>query len=277
MNIRTAFRTTWVARPLFNFSGAVLCASLLLAHDDSEATTWTAPAQSSAHDEAWTQQANNLLADIVSDEGRVNYAVARNQRVILDTLIVGLASPRHFDNPSAELAFYINAYNLLVIQGVVEAWPVDSVRDIKRFFKRRDHNVNGQQVSLAAIENNRVRRLGDARIHAALVCGAASCPPLLRGLFAARALNAQFDAVTARWLADPDKNTAREGELWISRIFKWYGEDFDREPYDGLVDFLDRHTPALTPIASLLQRNRSPRVRYQTYDWSLNITPREDD
>lgn len=225
----------------------------------------------------WSTRADAFLKQTVTDQGLVRYDVAHQQRARLDKLVAGLAPHRRFDKPKEELAFYLNAYNLIVVQGVVHVWPVRSVRDIGGFFNRHRHSLNGKEHTLNAIENELVRPRGDARVHAALVCGARSCPPLRRGLYRAEALDEQLDRVTAAWVSDAEKNDTQDGGLRISKIFKWYGKDFDLDPYRGVIDFLRKHAREKTRLAALLAKSPTPTIRYLRYDWALNAAPAENE
>ena len=290
MSFRTAFHTiehdgaqaadgrpSFLGRRLRDASCVFFCA-VVLACGARGATSRPAPGETGPDDPtAWAPRAEAFLQQVVTDEGLVHYESALALRDDLDNLVHALGQPREFATHEQKLACFINAYNLLVIQGVVEAWPVESVRDIKDFFKRRHHQLNGEPASLNVIENELIRPLGDARIHAALVCGAVSCPPLLRGLFRAETLDAQLDRVASAWVNDRAKNDVRHGALWISRIFKWYREDFEKAPYKGVVDFLASHAEEDSPLAAKIAGTRSLRVRYLHYDWSLNTAPSEDD
>jgi len=227
--------------------------------------------------DTWSKRAEELLLRIVTDDGLVNYAWALTQREPLDGLVRQLAAARDFKAPSETLAFHLNAYNLIVIQAVLDAWPVESVRAIEGFFNRRRYRVNGIFRTLDAIEHDVVRPLGDARIHAALVCGARSCPPLLRDVFRSKTLDEQLNQVTAAWIDDPEKNAVRNGALWISRIFKWYAKDFHQPPYGGVVDFLTRHAGQASAVGTRLARTPAPRIRYLQYDWALNAAPRKEE
>jgi len=242
----------------------------------SSACTSTKPISPSTDNgtiDPWFTRADAFMKQTVTGQGLVRYDVARQQRARLDELVAGLAPLRRFDKPKEELAFYLNAYNLIVVQGVVHAWPVRSVRNIGGFFNRHRHSLNGKEYTLDAIENDLVRPRGDARIHAALVCGARSCPPLWRGLYRAKTLEEQLDRVTGAWVSDAKKNDARDGGLWISKIFQWYGKDFGLDPYRGVIDFLRKHAGEKTRLAVLLAKSPTPTIRYLRYDWALNAAP----
>src|SRR5262245_14756345 len=108
-----------------------------------------------------------------------------------------------------QLAFWINAYNILAIDLVAQHYPVASIRDIgwlwRPVWKRPAGRVGGRTVTLDEIEHETVRPFGDPRTHAVVVCASTSCPALPREPLAADRLDAQLDAAMRRWMADPGK------------------------------------------------------------------------
>ncbi|XOV87056.1 MAG: DUF547 domain-containing protein [Pseudomonadota bacterium] len=133
------------------------------------------------------------------------------------------------------LAFYINAYNLLTIQLILDEWPVDSIRDIGNIFRgpwdrTMLRNADGD-LSLDDIEHRIIRPLGEPRIHFAVNCASVSCPDLRGELYTAGMLDAQLDEQTRIFLSQPGKGlVVDKGIARVSRIFRWYGDDFDDLP-----------------------------------------------
>src|SRR3990172_327309 len=133
-----------------------------------------------------------VLETYVPPEGRVRYAALKQNPGDLNAFIQQLAAvspenrPELFPTPAAQMAYWINAYNAFVLHTVVEAYPVESVRDLKfgfglLFFKRDRLVAGGRRVSLDDIEHGILRRqFADPRIHFAINCASASCPPLAR-------------------------------------------------------------------------------------------------
>ncbi|MCR9095277.1 MAG: DUF547 domain-containing protein [bacterium] len=173
-----------------------------------------------------------------------------------------------------QLAFWINAYNVFTIDLIVEHYPVESIRDIGSFlFPVWDQDVaivEGREVSLGDIEHEILRKMGEPRIHAAIVCASTSCPPLARTAFRAERLDAQLDAAMRRWLASPEKGVAidRAGRsVRVSAIFDWFEEDF--EAGGGVLATIARHVS--TDDATWLRGpGREARIRHLDYDWTLN-------
>ena len=170
-----------------------------------------------------------------------------------------------------QLAFWINAYNILTIDVVVKNYPLASIKDVGSVFrsvwKREAGRIDGKAYTLDGIEHGIVRPLGDPRAHAALVCASLSCPPLRREPYRAASLDAQLDDNLRVWLADPRKGVrVRGGALEVSSIFKWFAEDFEAE--GGTHGYVKRYGPR--EAAAAASRGSSVPVRYLDYDWSLN-------
>ena len=89
-----------------------------------------------------------------------------------------------------KLAFYINAYNVLVIDLIVRNHPPSQTLNNLGTSAQPARSGSGPWAKLRVaawtldgLENGIVRPFGDARIHFALNCGALSCPdPASRSL-----------------------------------------------------------------------------------------------
>ncbi len=207
-----------------------------------------------------------FLRRVVDARGLVDYERAVEARADLDDYLdqVARATPAQFARDEQRLAFYINAYNALVIEGVLFYWPIASVEDVgplHRFFRERRYRVAGVRVSLHGLEAKVIRQF-DPRMHFALNCASASCPRLNVEPFRAESLDRQLEAAAAAFINDPRHNRYDAGEKsWqLSKIFQWYADDFGGE--SGVRELLRRH--AATPWPE------DAKLSYLEYDWSLN-------
>ena len=221
-----------------------------------------------------------VLANYVDDEGLVDYAGLKANgmddfrefmRVLAET------DPATLGGEQEQMAFWINAYNALVVWQVVEKYPVDSVRDVGAlwglvggFFKNK-YRVAGQDKSADNIEHDTLRaEFDDERIHWALVCGAFGCPRLLDRSYRATTLGADLAAMSREFLGQArglqlDRET---GTLYVSSYFDWYEDDFTAVA-GTVIDYVLRHAPA--DVADYVRANRDDlRVRIMDYDWTLN-------
>jgi hypothetical protein len=177
------------------------------------------------------------------------------------------------------MAYWINAYNAFVIHAVVEAYPVNSVRDFKfgfglLFFKRAKFVAGGKNYSLDGIEHGILRkRFAEPRVHFAVNCASASCPRIWPEPFQADRLDEQLDQAAREFITREENVWMRGDVLFLSKIFDWYSDDFlkalEREGVQKptLADYVVRYLP--DPAAQQVRRRRPP-LEFYGYDWSLN-------
>ncbi len=215
---------------------------------------------------------NQVLQEHV-DKGKVDYAKLKANPEKLETYLDILAVAKPSEMPyNAQLAFWINTYNALIIKGVIDHYPTKSVRKVKLFggfFSRLKFQVAGETYSLNQIEHDIIRtEFVDPRVHFALVCASKSCPPLENSVYLPETIEEQLDAVTLKFITDPEKVLLDRAKrrVYLSKIFKWYKADFT-EGYDGVPDFLADYLPS--EDADFVLAN-DVKFHYLDYDWTLN-------
>lgn len=219
----------------------------------------------------------------------VDYAAWKDNatdRAALDGYVALLArvSPEShselFPTVTATRGYWINAYNALVLQGVLELWPLNSVREVKitfssrlvpgkGFFYDRKVVVGGLQTNLYNLEKQMLRTQKDARLHFALNCASKSCPALRPWEWS----DEQLDLAAREFINQPENVAVVDKKLYLSRIFKWYRKDFPAEIHDYLAGYAE---PALADALRAAREQRYP-IRYRDYDWTLNDTRAADD
>jgi hypothetical protein len=173
-----------------------------------------------------------------------------------------------------QLAFWINTYNILAIDLVLNHYPVESIKDIGSLFrsvwKVEAGRIAGRDYSLDEIEHQIIRPMHEPRIHAAIVCASISCPNLLREPYVAERLDEQLDASFRAWLMRPEKGLLvdRVGSaLRISPIFEWFEDDFGGRA--EVLVFVARYAPR-ADAAWIREQGFDVKVDYFDYDWRLN-------
>ena len=162
-----------------------------------------------------------------------------------------------------QIAFYINAYNILAIKTVVDNWPLESIKDegswLSPVWKRDAGVLDGKTFTLDQIEHKILRKMDEPRIHFAIVCASLSCPDLRAEAYVAEQLDSQLDDQLQQFVANPGKGSVAEGNrVKISKIFDWFEEDF--ESAGGVLSYLQQNTAIL---ATKLDG-------YLDYDWRVN-------
>ncbi len=206
-------------------------------------------------------------------DGMVDYGALQAQHAQqLDEYVgvLGAADPDGFASRDDELAFWLNAYNALVIKGVLELYPgLDTVMDAADFFEKKRWKVAGVLRSLNEIENDIIRpKFEDPRIHFILVCGARSCPPLQDRAMDPARLESQLDDATRAAVNNTKyvQVDAKRKALRLTRIMRWYRADFVEK--DGSLEaFVLRYLDE--PDRSQLEAG-GYAIEFMDYDWRLN-------
>jgi hypothetical protein len=212
---------------------------------------------------------DDLLLSHVRD-GFVDYdGLALDNRLDRFVEQLGTTSPESLTEPTARKAFYINAYNVIAIRGILDGQSPRSLFGRSRFFKRMRFDVLGEQLSLEDIEHGRLRTMGDARIHFAIVCASLSCPRLSNRAYLPETLDAQLDAAAERFLNDPTRNVFDAGRrvAFVSKIFDWFAADFVADA-GSVQAYMARYVRDQS--SARLLRSDSFELRHQAYDWNLN-------
>lgn len=189
---------------------------------------------------------------------------------------VGTVDPDSL-TPDEAKAFWINVYNAGALQLAGRAFEAgrDSVLRVPGGFQHQFVDIDGVALSLDDIEHAKVRRLGDPRVHAALVCGSVSCPTLRKEPYAGQELDEALDNQMCFFLAQggavPDPTS---GTIHLSRVFSWFGSDFVR-PARMPTFVPSRSRSVIRAIRPWLDEDlaamadRGARVQFQAYDWGL--------
>ena len=219
--------------------------------------------------------ANNLTAETtaflhryVDKNGKIDYTAIRRGPEQLEALVFSIGG---FDvahaTPADQYAFYLNAYNVLVIGDIVRNYPLKSVQDMPGFFNKTLHCVGHEQLTLDQIETDKLRRIyDDPRLHFALVCGTQSCPRLNQTAYVGSKLPEQLNSQTRFALSDPNyvRVNPTTRQVRLPQIFKWYEADFTSS---GRSEVL---------YVNQFRQKKARRVPtgyavdFYPYDWSLN-------
>lgn len=202
----------------------------------------------------------------VDAQGRVNYEPFANHPSTLDLFASYLAAfspesdPDRFPTAASRLAYYINAYNSLVLYAVVDSRlrPADQ----KPFYRRAKMMVGGSLRTLEDLEAA-VAALKDARAYFALCGGAKGHPKLSPRPYEPGTLEAQLEAAAKAFLDDPANVRVDRARRVVkaSQVLKWHADAF-KDQAASLLAFVNRYRAQKVP--------EDFKVEFVPFDWSLN-------
>jgi hypothetical protein len=235
------------------------------------------------------------ILDTYVREGQVYYRALKLERANLDRYVASLDIPAaalaKMSKP-AQQAFWLNAYNALVLRTVIDHFPIrgrakeypaGSIRQIPGAFEKASHRVAGRQVSLDGIEKDILAPLGDARVFLALGRGSYGGGRLRSEAFDAPTIEQQLAAVAVESASRVELVAIDEASnvVTMSPLFSW------REPI-FVATFADKAAPTFaqrsaleravlalisdhvsTPERLFLQKNAF-KMQFHEYDWRLN-------
>lgn len=169
-------------------------------------------------------------------------------------------------------AYWINLYNALTVNLILQRYPIDSIRKIKfGFFSfgpwdEKIATVEGESLSLNDIEHRILRPIWqDNRIHYAVNCASIGCPNLAPEVYTASNTDRLLEEGAINYVNHP-RGVAVDGKtLRLSSIYDWYRVDFG-DSEQGVIQHLIRY--AKPELAARLSSHKFD-VDYD-YDWGLN-------
>ena len=220
-----------------------------------------------------------LAANLVSNADGVNriaYAkISEADRRGLDNYLSALSAVRIGDfSRDEQRSYWINLYNALTVDVVLEHYPVDSIRDISispGFFSigpwgKKLIRVEGEELSLDDIEHRILRPIWkDPRIHYAVNCAALGCPKLMRVAFTASNTEELLDRGATDYINSEHGARFDSGtRLIASSLYDWYQQDFGGDEA-GVINHLRSY--AGPELATKLEGITD--VYDFDYDWTL--------
>jgi hypothetical protein len=219
---------------------------------------------------------------------RVSYAGFARDRALLRQVLDSYeaVTKADFDTWSKPMqqAFLINAYNAFTVEKILTRYPnIKSIRDFGSVFgnpwKDKFFRLFGTPTTLDNIEHDTLRKEGvydDPRVHVAVVCASIGCPMLRKDAFVPDRLEEQLEDGMRRFMSDRTRNryNPATGKLEISKIFDWYGKDFEKghKGYSSVKQALARYADQLAdkPEDRAIIRAQKADIAFLDYDWSLN-------
>ncbi len=235
------------------------------------------------------------ILDLQVRDGLVYYRALRGERARLDRYVASLdlsAATLQGWPRERQLAYWLNAYNALVLQTVLDHYPIrgrhatypaNSIRQIPGAFEKRPHRAAGRTVTLDEIEKTILPAFKEPRAYLALGRGAIGSGRLRSEAYTESRLGSQLDAVQAEFVTERTMLSVDRGndQVTVTPIVSWHEAEFvavydkgaegpfaQRSPIErALVAFI---VPHLLPLEREFVQRNTFRVSYHPFDWRLN-------
>jgi hypothetical protein len=200
-------------------------------------------------------------------KGNIKYNDLKQDRADLVLLVDFIGeTPINSVDVYRRKAYLVNCYNLLVINAVLESYPIEKLADTNQFFKKDKYKVGNEMMTLDYLEYKVIfKEYKDPRLHFVLVCAAKGCPPIPSFAYTPGDVNSQINRQCQLALDNPsflylEQETSM---VKLSPIFKWYKDDF----FPSIPEFINAHRSEKIPMDYSLG--------FYEYDWRLNAWKQE--
>lgn len=242
----------------------------------------------------------DILSSFVGSDGKVDYATLRRKRLEFRKLLdeFDQLDPKEYESwpESDKIAFWINTYNIQMLNIIVENYPIQasrflsliygpySIRHIKDIWTDYKFMVMDEEFTLREIQQRFFRKQFDEpRVFLALTNASVSSPALRNEPYYGYNLEEQLQDQTKRFLSGPygfkidrDRKT-----VYLSALFQstWYGKEFvgkfgtdkkfkAQEPATrAVLNFITNYI-SVQDTSFLEVENYS--IKYIKYDWTIN-------
>jgi hypothetical protein len=235
------------------------------------------------------------ILDVDVRDGLVYYRALRSDRGRLDRYLASLNVPAAtYDGWSREhkMAFWVNAYNAIVLETVINHYPIhgtsshypaNSIRQIPGAFDQAKYHLAGKNLTLDEIEKNVLPPFKEPRLYLALGRGALGSGRLRSEAYAGDRIEKQLDDIQKEFVNEAAmiKIDRAAGEVAVTSIVSWREADFvqaydngssgpyaARSPIErAVIAFV---TPRLLPLEREFVQKNQFRMTFQPFDWRLN-------
>ncbi len=195
-------------------------------------------------------------------------------------------------NDKEKLAFWINLYNAMVIDGIISLGIKNSINEVGRFFMKVKYKIGGYNFSLNDILNGILRKNKkpakclpppflfldsrkrfmvdevDPRIHFAISCGINACAPIK--FYTPEKIDKELDIAAKSFINSSEVIILpEENRIILSEIFKRYEEDFGGLP--GILGLIERYLVDDDKKKFLKQRTPDLKISYLNYNYDIWI------
>ena len=270
---------TWIGQAVI---GAIIASSSYVsaAQADTPWDLFDATNQSQVDHTDWTLFLNTYLVAGSDGITRLRYGeVSDTNHAGLKDYIARLEAQEVTAlNRDEQFVFWVNLYNAVTVDVILDAYPVESIRDIKPSlfslgpWKQDRVTVEDTALSLDDIEHGILRPIWqDPRVHYAVNCASIGCPNLQAEAFVATDLNQQLDDAARAYINHPRGARVENGKLTVSSIYDWFKEDFGNSDAGVIA-----HLKMYADDELKMQLNTVQKISGDDYDWTLNEIPPGD-
>jgi len=208
-------------------------------------------------------EGNRLMIHAFSDDHR---AFFKGYQAGLENL--SLRRPLRNLNKNEQLAYWLNLYNVIVINKLIEEYPISQLKSLRKkdqsYWDRKVATIEGVPLSLSDIEQILIHNWDSPLVIYGLFQGSIGGPTLLREAYTGATVWALLETNAREFVNSNRGVIPKKKDLVVSKFYGWVKgafEDSDQVLLDHINAYAD---PAFMGDISHLTT-----VKYSYYDWFI--------
>jgi hypothetical protein len=233
------------------------------------------------------------ILDVNVRDGLVYYRALKGERGRLDRYIGSLNVPAATYKgwpPAQQMAFWVNAYNAVILQTVINHYPIrarsasypaNSIRQIPGY-EQAAFRAAGRGVTLEQIEKTILPDFKEPRLYLALGRGALGSGRLRSEAYTGDRLEKQLTELQQEFVSDRQmlRVDRLTGQISVTPIISWREQEFiaaydhadpifaERSPIErAILTFIK---PGLLPLEKEFVQQNTFKITFHEFDWRLN-------
>ena len=186
------------------------------------------------------EQSNEFFKDYVNADGKINYSRLKKSPGELWYILGNIADLNlQKATQDTQIAFWINAYNLVLIKNVIDNYPVKSVNFVNDFFEKTAL-IATQELSLTDIEAKLKMITKDPGINFVLSNGSNTLPHLMNAAYLPETVTYQITYVVKSTINKSGfyKINKENNTIELPKMFEENKKEFVTN-YFNEIDFLN--------------------------------------
>ena len=222
----------------------------------------------------WNELLHRYVLVKKDNVNRFYYAevTAADRKQLQSYLAVMETTPISEFNRHEQFAFWINLYNSLTVETILQHYPVNTIREISSSLFSSGPwgdeliKIENENLTLDDIEHRILRPIWqDPRIHYSVNCAAIGCPNLQPAAFNAENIDAMLDQAAREFINHPRGASVNYSLLRVSSIYSWFQDDFGGDDA-GVIAHIRQYADAKLQTSIEGQKI----ISQHHFDWTIN-------
>ncbi len=210
---------------------------------------------------------STLLRRNTSVKGTIDYSGFKQDKTSFDRFVKVLTNTKIANNWTQDerKAYWINVYNTFSVKLVMDNFPIKSINELDKPFKKEFFEINREMMSLNDVEEI-LASFNDPRLLLVLNRNSTSGVRLIKRAYTANNLDEMLDKRVRLFVNNPQKNSITGSIAQLSPLFKKYEKEFSKSNYVSVKQFINLYSNTVIKDQKIVFSKFNQEINsYQVY------------